>query len=289
VLALADVNKDGKIDFCEFVFFLTILQLPDIEILNVFRKKGSPEKFTMNKEAFSHEFTHLRKQTLIGRKQQNTKFIDARHISADEEDFEKANKSLIDVLFREKTDITADDFFKIKNDLIQELWHYEFHSFDLTEDGRISSEDFAKSLLSTLSLSSSMTYLKRIHKLSLEGSVSFDEYVAFNRLMRHSDIIKMKIATYRILTKEMLEELVRDFEHQDKFCKEKGVQISEVQMKTFFLMLDTDDSEVLEYEEIVGVLEGRKNVGQGKEQEMKNEMIEKFTTYVKKFKRLMGY
>lgn len=68
----------------------------------------------------------------------------------------------------------------------------------------MTAEDFGKSLLSTLSFKSSMTYLKRIHHLKIEGTISFEEYIAFNRLMRHSDIIKMKIATYRILTKEML-------------------------------------------------------------------------------------
>ena len=49
-------------------------------------------------------------------------------------------------------------------------------------------------------------------------------------------------------------------------------------------MLDTDNSNVLEYEEVVGVLEGRKNVGQGKEVELKNELVEKYNHYLKKFR-----
>lgn len=54
-------------------------------------------------------------------------------------------------------------------------------------------------------------------------------------------------------------------------------------------MLDTDDSDILEFEEVVGVLEGRKNIGQGKEQELKNEIIEKFNHYLKKARRIIGY
>lgn len=126
ILQLADINKDGKIDFPEFIFFLTILQLPEIEILNVFRKKGTSEH-KMDKSVFSDEFTNLRKQTLIGRKQQNKTFIDARHTSADEEDFHQCNKSLIEVLFKEKAEISAEDFFTVKNELIEALWNYEFH------------------------------------------------------------------------------------------------------------------------------------------------------------------
>lgn len=48
-------------------------------------------------------------------------------------------------------------------------------------------------------------------------------------------------------------------------------------------MLDIDNSNDLEYEEVIGVLEGRKNIGQGKEIELKNEIVEKAKTYIKKF------
>jgi len=47
-------------------------------------------------------------------------------------------------------------------------------------------------------------------------------------------------------------------------------------------MLDTDNSNDLEFDEVIGILEGRKNIGQGKELELKNEVIEKATLYFKK-------
>lgn len=47
-------------------------------------------------------------------------------------------------------------------------------------------------------------------------------------------------------------------------------------------MLDTNNSNDLEYEEVIGVVEGRKNIGQGREQELKNEIVEKATAYYKK-------
>jgi len=40
VLKIADANNDGKIDFPEFIFFLTLLQLPESEIFQVFKRKG---------------------------------------------------------------------------------------------------------------------------------------------------------------------------------------------------------------------------------------------------------
>ncbi len=49
-LALADVNQDGRIDFPEFIFFITILQIPESMIRMMFKKKGDPEKGTMKRE-----------------------------------------------------------------------------------------------------------------------------------------------------------------------------------------------------------------------------------------------
>jgi len=45
----------------------------------------------MDKDLFSIEFTQMRKQTLIGRKQQNKSRLEARHTSANEEDFLNCN------------------------------------------------------------------------------------------------------------------------------------------------------------------------------------------------------
>ncbi len=86
VLKLVDVNQDGLIDFPEFIFFITILQLPEGEVRNVFAKKGG-EDHTLNKQQFAEELTNLRKCTLVGKKQQNKTLLDARHISSGEQEF----------------------------------------------------------------------------------------------------------------------------------------------------------------------------------------------------------
>ena len=69
--------------------------------------------------------------------------------------------------------------------------------------------------------------------------------------MQKSDIIKMKVSTYRALTIDMLKELCTFFEQQDEYCKSKKVKISEVQIEAFFKMLDTKNSNDLEYEEVI--------------------------------------
>ena len=66
---MADVNQDGKIDFPEFIFFITILQIPESMVRMMFKKKGDPETKTLCKDKFAEELTELRKRTLLGKKQ----------------------------------------------------------------------------------------------------------------------------------------------------------------------------------------------------------------------------
>lgn len=91
--------------------------------------------------------------------------IDAREITANEEELLSCNVSLINVLFKDKEAITLKDFSNIKSSLNESLWHYEFYNLDPDENDTISAENFAKSLLSTLSFNKAQSYLKQISEI----------------------------------------------------------------------------------------------------------------------------
>ena len=102
-------------------------------------------------------------------------------------------------------------------------------------------------------------------------------------------MIKSKIITYRLLDRSDFRELCDDFTQMDVYLKEKGYKISDVQVDTFIKILDDDKNGMLEYEEVIDVLEGKKNIGIGKDVEFKNEMIDKFKKYYKKFQKTVGW
>lgn len=54
----------------------------------------------------------------------------------------------------------------------------------------------------------------------------------------------------------MFRELCDDFQKIDTYCKENNVSISDHQINTFMAVLDDDQNGMLEYEEVVDVLEG---------------------------------
>lgn len=285
ILELVDADKNGKIDFNEYIFFITLLQIPEGEIMKSIERLN-PEGKTVNKEQFLSEFKRLRKATSMGRKQRDKSFMpDGRKITTDDG---MISKCVVEHLFRGKETITINDFLFLKQKMKSALLHYEFYQFDVDENETISAEEFAKSLLSCLSLSKAHHYMKVIQTLELNGRVNFQEYLAFHNLIEKADIIKMKIAFYRYMSKSMFRELCDDFQKIDPFCKDNNVKISDVQIDTFMAVLDDDKNGMLEYDEIVDVLEGKKNIGLGKDIEFKNETLETFQKYLKKFKKLVG-
>lgn len=199
IMTIVDANHDEKIDFNEYIFFITLLHLPEGEVLRVI-EKISPEERKVSKLQFGPELIRLRKSTALGSKQHSRSFIpDGRKITSNEE---QITECIIEHLFNEKEFITIDDFTQLKNKLKNALLHYEFHQFDVDENETISCEDFAKSLLSCLNFNQATKFMRRIHSLNLEGRVSYPEYVAFHNLIEKADIIKMKIGKFSFLLVE---------------------------------------------------------------------------------------
>lgn len=176
-LKVADVNGDGVIDFTEFFFFITIIQLPESIIRKVFAEHGSNPN-SICKADLHKVLADLRKNTILGQKQKNTTKFDARLIKASEQDFLATNKAICEHMLRGKEEITLAEFLDFRESLKTALRHYEFFNYDV-EHCTISCEDFAKSLLTCLPISTSQTYVKHIHSVKLEGRVTFEEFIAF--------------------------------------------------------------------------------------------------------------
>lgn len=58
------------------------------------------------------------------------------------------------------------------------------------------------------------------------------------------------------MNKSMFRELCDDFQKVDHYCQKYKAAISDVQIDTFLAVLDDDKNGMLEYDEVVNVLEG---------------------------------
>lgn len=89
---------------------------------------------------------------------------------------------------------------------------------------------------------------------------------------------------YRFITVEQLKQLADEFAASDEFCKQNKVKISDVQITALVKLLDLDDNGQLDHDEVVGVLEERQMLGQGREAEIKeaiNSSVQKGFAWIK--------
>ena len=61
------------------------------------------------------------------------------------------NKAIVEVLFKDKEVVTYEDIVELQNKFREDLWHYQFHALEPREDGRLSTENFLKTGLVSLS------------------------------------------------------------------------------------------------------------------------------------------
>jgi Ca2+-binding EF-hand superfamily protein len=178
------------------------------------------------------------------------------------------------------------DFMNFREKLKLALRHYEFHTYEMQgENETISAEDFAKSLLVYLPQTQTARYLKRIHQIKLEGEITFKQFLAFQHFIDDVDNIKEKVIAYRYINLDQLKALAKEFCAENKYCKkDKDMKITEVQIETMVKLLDLDDNGQLDQDEVIGILEERMMLGQGREAEIKeaiNTTVEKGLKWIK--------
>ena len=105
--------------------------------------------------------------------------------------------------------------------------------------------------------------------MKLEGEVSFKEFIAFQRFIDDVDNIKEKVLAFRYITLEQLTQLANEFTGSDDYCKANKVKITDAQIRALVKLLDLDDNGQLDHDEVIGVLEERMMLGQGREAELK--------------------
>jgi hypothetical protein len=140
----------------------------------------------MDHEQFSKTLRQLRHKTTTGQRSVDTVKIDARQISASEEEFKATNKGLVDNIFKDKKQINYDDFINLRKSIHIDLIQYDFFTLQIDENDTISIEDFLKSTITCVNPNKHNKYLKQISKVveNLEKNgetkrVTFDEYLSF--------------------------------------------------------------------------------------------------------------
>ena len=128
VMHIADADGDGSVDFTEFLFFVTIHQMPVSIFASAFFDKYPNKK--MNQEQFSKELNIHRKSTKLGQKLSESKLaLDARNIKIKEADFVATCDRVTKRMFAGKEHIEYKDVLQLRHQMSQALWHFEYHQY----------------------------------------------------------------------------------------------------------------------------------------------------------------
>ena len=100
------------------------------------------------------------------------------------------------------------------------------------------------------------------------------------------DRLKSKLHQYKFLDYDMYREEFDKFSANNEYCKKKKVAITDVQMISVFSLVDIDESGELEPEEIMDVFMDRKQLGQSRDEQAKQDAI---AIFWKNFNSLKAY
>ena len=124
--------------------------------------------------------------------------VDARAIKASEEEFKKTNLAIVDQCFKDRTHIGVDDIIGMQYQFREDLWHYQFHTFEPNDKDRISTEMLLHSKLSDLTGTNVEKFRLQIEKIQAElgdndPGCTVQEFIAFQIFFSCIDIVKAKM------------------------------------------------------------------------------------------------
>lgn len=262
IIKAVDANRDGRVSFAEYFFFVVLLSTPAKDLKKMFEEKGG----YLNMGKFLEVMLEAKKKSPQGKRLVNANTLDPRSTNITDQDFKESCSTLFEEFFSNKESISWEEFRELRDKISEELLTYEFFRFKV-EDNNISAEDFAKSLIAYMTTSLSDMYLSRLESLKVEGNVSLENYLAFMFVMQEAQLVQKKLliehAERGTLHEHHISKVLKSICSNIGFCKNRNLNISDLQINIFMRLLDLDDSKSLEPNEIINLISSRGSQGTG--------------------------
>ncbi|XP_027329326.1 calcium uptake protein, mitochondrial-like isoform X2 [Abrus precatorius] len=182
---LFDVNNDGLISFKEYIFFVTLLSIPESSFSVAFKMFDVDNSGEISKEEFKKVMALMR-----SRHRQGVHHRDGLRIGLKVNDSVE-NGGLVEYFFGKDGNecLQHDKFVKFLRDLHDEILRLEFAHYDYKSLKSISAKDFALSMVASADMSHLGRLLERVDQLNddphfKDVRITFEDFKSFAELRK---------------------------------------------------------------------------------------------------------
>ncbi|XWS73010.1 hypothetical protein CRYUN_Cryun02cG0089200 [Craigia yunnanensis] len=250
---LFDTNNDGLISFPEYIFFVTLLSIPESSLSVAFKMFDLNNNGEIDREEFKKVMALMRAQNRQGSRHRDGRRLGLKVTEPVE------NGGLVEYFFGRdgKSSLKHDTFAQFLRDLHDEILMLEFAHYDYKLHGTISAKDFALSLVASADISHISKLLDRVEELNNESHlrdirITFEEFKNFAKLRKKLQSFSLAIFSYGkvngVLTK-------KDFQRAaSQVC---DISITDNVVDIIFHVFDANGDGNLSSDEFVRVVQRR--------------------------------
>ncbi|XP_062184638.1 calcium uptake protein, mitochondrial-like isoform X2 [Phragmites australis] len=194
---LFDTNSDGLISFAEYIFFVTLLSVPESNFTAAFKMFDIDRSGVIDREEFKKIMALMRSYNRQGATHRDGLRIGLKVGQPVE------NGGLVDYFFGNDGNepLRHDKFSKFLNELHDEIIRLEFSHYDVKSSKTIPAKDFALSMVASADMNHINKLLDRVDDLVDEPDlkdlrISFEEFKSFADLRRRLEPLSMAILSY---------------------------------------------------------------------------------------------
>ncbi|KAL6523887.1 hypothetical protein OROMI_030982 [Orobanche minor] len=250
---LFDINNDGLISFKEYLFFVTLLSIPESSFSVAFKMFDLDCNGEIDREEFKKVITLMRAHNRQGAVHSDG-FRAGHKLGGSIE-----NGGLLEYFFESdgKNLLRHDKFVQFLRDLHHEMVRLEFAHYDYKLRGSISAKDFALSVVASADLKHLNKLLDRVDDLDnqphlLNIRITPEEFLDFAELRRKLQPFSLALFSFGqingLLTRKDLQRAA------DQVC---GISLTDNVLDLIFHVFDTNRDGNLSPDEFVRVLHKR--------------------------------